>query len=181
MYDVMYNPKGWPTDVTNMLPPGQSWTPIFPELVAGPVEVTAWRENFPTEARNVIASQRLLNHGAGNEMSGIGVSHMDNGYIWTWYDNNRPGAADWVCIGNPNPQAAYIRAIVGHDLAYDSYNSGKPIPAYTTMVLRLPPGSPLGLSKLVIVISNLSCVNQECSTPGPNFFASQRVLWGPLI
>ena len=177
MHDVKANPGGLPTVVSNTIAPGQSWQPIFPGMVAGPVEVNAVQAGTSTPAK-VIASQRVLYGSAFNEMPGIGASHLSPFNLWTWYDNNSPGASNWITIGNPNQQEVFIKVVVGNNLIYDSYNSSccSPIEPNQTKVLRANPGAASGMGGPVIVVS---CGSQSCDSTGPSIFASQRVIWGP--
>jgi hypothetical protein len=52
--------------------PGGKWTPTFPGQIGGPVEVRAYLQggSWPTDARVVIASQRVLWNGYFNEVLG---------------------------------------------------------------------------------------------------------------
>ncbi|MCL4474318.1 MAG: hypothetical protein M1455_10370 [Actinobacteria bacterium] len=158
---------------TRDLAPGQSWTPIYAGRSGGPVEVKAWKQggNEDTDPRKLIASQRVLNNGAFNEMPGIPDWQLSSGWFWTWYDNNSPGASDWICIGNPNPQTTYVVVLVGKDIVFQGY-----IPANETQSVQVPRGDPAGMGGPVAAIS---CSDPSCSNLGPNIYATQRVIWGP--
>ena len=158
---------------TRDLAPGQSWTPIYTARFGGPVEVKAWRQGGDENAdpRRVIASQRVLDNGAFNEMPGIPDWQLSPGWFWTWYDNNSPGAKDWICIGNPNPQPTFVAVLVGKQVVFQGY-----APANGTLPVQVKSGDPAGIGGPVAAIS---CSDASCNNLGPNIYATQRVIWGP--
>lgn len=87
--------------------PGQSWEPRFPGMMGGPLELKAYLStgSWPADARNVIATQRVIsNFGtAFNENPGVPASELATDYLWTWYDMMSPGFSDWILIANPDP------------------------------------------------------------------------------
>ncbi|MHB9111240.1 MAG: hypothetical protein ACYC4D_01225 [Thermoleophilia bacterium] len=102
--------------------PGKNWTPTFPGKMGGPVEVKAYLagagHSWPTDKRNVIASQRVLsNYGAAfNEVPGIPAGELSADYLWTWYDQASPGYTDWVLIANPNDAPVTYQIKIGSDI-----------------------------------------------------------------
>jgi len=86
--------------------PGGTWTPEFPGMIGGPVELKAYLAGgaWPGNARDVIASQRVTsNFGtAFNEMPGIPADELTDHYFWTWYDMASAGFQNWVLISNPD-------------------------------------------------------------------------------
>ncbi len=160
---------------TTTLQPGQSATPEFPGVQGGPVEVTSWRsggsKNNPADAARVITSERVLYNGAFNEMPGIPEWSLSPAWLWTWYDNNSPGASNWICIGNPNQSATYVVVIAGDSLLFEGY-----VPAGGTVPVQAPRGDPGGLGGPVMT---MSCDTPSCESFGPDIYATQRVIWGP--
>ncbi len=95
---------------TYMIAPGQSIVRTFPGQIGGPLEVSS-------TGGDVITSQRVLsNYGAAfNEVPGIPAAELSSSYLWTWYDEKSPGAADWVIVANPADAAApiYYNVFIG--------------------------------------------------------------------
>lgn len=101
--------------VSHLIHPGESWAPIYPATLGGPVEVKAYRvsgsPNNPADARKVIASERILVAGAFNEMPGIPASKLASAYYWPWYDS--VNSFNMITVGNPNPYPVYATVYVG--------------------------------------------------------------------
>lgn len=157
------------------LAPGETWTPIYQGVFGSPVEMTAWSasgiESNPTDARKVVASQRVLWNGAFNEMMGIPASSLSSEYFWTWYDDDSPGADNWIVVGNPNPQDVYVTAVVGSPLSPIFVDVGM-VRAGEVGITRKP-----GMGGPVYIIS---CYDiNDCLNTSADVFASQRVLFGP--
>lgn len=161
------------------LAPGETWTPIYQGVFGGPVEMTAWAasgsEYNPADARKVIASQRVLWNGAFNEMTGIPASRLSSMYLWTWYDDDSPGADNWIVVGNPSAtEQVIVQAMVLNP-------NGPEQPLILNEQLTLMPEEVAAIRKPgmggpVVVIG---CADPNCSNPGGSIFASQRVLFGP--
>ncbi|MHB8143002.1 MAG: FG-GAP repeat domain-containing protein [Thermoleophilia bacterium] len=101
----------------NDIIPGKNWTPTFPGKMGGPVEVKAYLTggSWPTDKRNVIASQRVLsNYGtAFNEVPGIPAGDLASDYLWTWYDMQSAGMTDWVLVANPSDTPVSYQIKIG--------------------------------------------------------------------
>lgn len=156
------------------LAPGEAWTPEFPGVMNGPVEVKAWRdggsEYSSNDARKVIASQRVLWNGAFNEIPGIGVSGLDSWYHWTWYDNASPGAANWVSVSNPDFSSPVFVLIVVGDIDNPVFIDYAWIGPYETRNFRNDGiGGPVTLA---------ASYDPGLYSQAP-VVATQRVLWGP--
>ncbi len=144
---------------------GDKWTPTFPGKMGGPVEVKAYLAggNWPADARNVMASQRVLTNSgtALNEVPGIPATELSNSYLWTWYDQGSPGFADWVLIANPNDTAVtYEIKIGGVVQPCDACT----IPAHDKVTPTFP-----GITNGPV----------EVTSSGGNVIASQRIIAGP--
>ncbi|MBI5869646.1 MAG: PD40 domain-containing protein [Actinobacteria bacterium] len=158
---------------TKTLAPGESWTPSYPGVQAGPVEVKGWikngSESSAADARKVIASQRVLYKGAFNEMPGIAASSIDNSYMWTWYDN--VGGSNWIVISNPNPFP--VQAVVAAGNPEDPiFVDVQQIGAYSSHAFQEPGG--IGGPVYAFGYKYTSSTQ-----PDADIIASQRVLWGP--
>ncbi|MCL4474268.1 MAG: right-handed parallel beta-helix repeat-containing protein [Actinobacteria bacterium] len=109
--------NGSPVYAENVVLPDENWTPTFPGSMGGPVEVKAYKlgGSWPTDKRNVIASQRVLsnNGSAFNEVPGTPASELSSRYLWTWYDMKSPGFSNWVLIANPNDTPVTYQIKIG--------------------------------------------------------------------
>ncbi len=149
------------------LAPGAIWTPVFPGRMGGPVEVKAFLTGgaWPDDARDVVASQRVLsNYGrAFNEVPGIPAGELADSYIWTWYDMRTPGFTNWVLIANPDPT---------NSVTYQIRIGGVPQPC--------PPGGCAieGGAMVTPVFPGLMEGPVEVTASAP-VICSQRVLAGP--
>ena len=159
------------TDYSEPIAPGTSWTPNYPGYATGPVEVKAWRdggsENSASDARKVIASQRVLYNGAFNELPGIPASKLSSDYIWTWYDN--VGGSNWICIANPNDFEVYVGLLVG-DVDEPVFSLLAILPPHLTWSVNEP-----GMGGPVLVAGS---ADEQFITPA-DLVVSQRVIWGP--
>lgn len=106
---IIHIPPEYGGDITELhnLAEGETWTPQFPGVKGGPVEVQAWMNGpfdhyDPAYGCDVIASQRVLFNGAFNEMPGIAASSLGSFYLWSWYDDVSPGAKNWILVTNPD-------------------------------------------------------------------------------
>jgi len=94
----------------------------YPGLMNGPVEVT-------TSNGNLIASQRSKAGPSFEEVPGYPTSGLASDYHWTWYDEQSPGARDWVAITNPGSESVnYLIRIAGSIMPTSATNPGT-IPA----------------------------------------------------
>jgi M6 family metalloprotease-like protein len=104
---------------TQAIAPGQSWTPEFGNIQAGPVEVTSDQPVFTT--------QRVLYGNSFNEMAGIPSNQLSTKYYFTWNDSAN-GNNTWNLIANPstNTQAAEVEVRVnGYPMANKTINPGE--------------------------------------------------------
>ncbi len=166
---------------TGKLVPGDKVTPTFPGVLGGPVEVTSCSAAFDQYGNcsgtnpKVIASQRVLsNYGtAFNEVPGIPANELSGDYLWTWYDNQSPGATDWVLVANPSTSDDVYYQI---KIAGDVKDTGKLVPGD-----KVTPTFPGVLGGPVEVTSCSAAFDQygNCSGTNPKVIASQRSIWGP--
>jgi hypothetical protein len=85
--------------------PGANETPTFPGMIGGPVEVKSFSDAAHTLPANSIASQRIIWGPSFGEVLGRANGTLGNLHHWTWYDEQSPGARNWVLVANP-PGAA---------------------------------------------------------------------------
>ena len=148
--------------------PGGNATPTFPGLQSGPVEVQAWTDAGKTAAAKVIASQRVLSGGGGafNEVGGIPAGDLSDHYYWTWYDQQSPGALDWVMISNQNASSIFYEVKVGGSLMSSGTIAagGNVTPSF--------PGTMTGPVEV-------QTWTDETKLMPAKSIASQRSIWGP--
>jgi len=154
---------------------GQSVTPQFAGIMAGPVEVEAWSDGVGgTTPAPVYASQRVLSNGgtAFNEVPGITDGDLSSHYVWSWYDEKSPGAKNWILVGNPDP-------VQWMDVQYRVAGEG-------TFLGSVPPGG-------IVVRRGFTDDGGQLLQGGPvevktfvwntstpmDSIASQRITWGP--
>ncbi len=91
------------------IPEGGRITPVFPGLMAGPVEVIS------TSGQPLIASQRVLFHDSFNEVMGTPEEKLTDSYEFTWYDNKRENsmAGNWVLVSNHGSEPADVEISIG--------------------------------------------------------------------
>ncbi|MCL6092680.1 MAG: hypothetical protein M1340_02390 [Actinobacteria bacterium] len=93
---------------TYTIDPGKDVTPVYPEMIGGPVRVVS------TNGMKLMVSQRVIYHGSFSEVMGYPASLLDNVYFFTWYDmtgNFSPG--DWILISNLNNSEVHASVYVG--------------------------------------------------------------------
>jgi len=93
---------------TYTIDPGKDVTPVYPEMIGGPVRVVS------TNGMKLMVSQRVIYHGSFSEVMGYPASLLDNVYFFTWYDmtgNFSPG--DWILISNLNNSVVHASVYVG--------------------------------------------------------------------
>jgi len=164
---------GSPVSAESDIAPGKNWTPQFDGKMGGPVEVKAYLAggSWPADARNVIASQRVLSNGgsAFNEVPGIPAGDLSDHYQWTWYDQSSPGARDWVLIANPGDTFVYYEVTVaGEDPGLGSRGTIEPGKNVTPIF----PGKIGGPVEVKAYTDNTKAIPAIV-------IASQRVIWGP--
>ncbi len=148
------------------IPPGGRVTPTFPGRMGGPVEVTS-------SGGDVMASQRVLsNYGSAfNEVPGVPASSLADTYLWTWYDNQSPGAINWVLVANPPgaPAPIYYNIFIGSTLV----KSGGPIAPGHDVTPAFP--GRMGGPVKVVTFNNPA---HPGVSPAPSI-CSQRSVFGP--
>lgn len=108
--------SGLPVTAEKELSPGDApWTPFFPGMKGGPVEVRAESTTVDTDGisgmdpREIIASQRSVWTTFFEEVPGVPYDSLSNRYLWTWYDWKSPGSQNWVMVANPNSESVDIK------------------------------------------------------------------------
>ncbi|MBI5869952.1 MAG: hypothetical protein HZB44_03185 [Actinobacteria bacterium] len=164
--------------------PGAYVTPRFAGIMDGPVEVEAWADSVGGSVpARVMASQRVLsNDGRSfNEVPGIPEEELGSVYQWTWYDQQTPGAVNWVLLANPASNLMFYLLEVG---AGGCDQDGTPSGLAGTACQA---GGPVGGGQYVSAafpgIMNGPVTLKTYSDPGMTVpvksVASQRSLWGP--
>lgn len=92
--------------------PGETWTPFFPGIIGGPVEVSS------TGGQNIYVSQRVLYRGTFNEIRGIPAFNLSTAYYFNWYDlqSSSGMVGDWVLISNPSVSAATVTVKIAGEI-----------------------------------------------------------------
>lgn len=118
-----------------------TWTPSFPGMMAGPVEVIC-RDCKPND--KLVVSQRVLFKNTFNEVIMPERADLGTSYKFPWYDNYQPSGmlGDWIMMTNTDPSAA---ATVDVEVCGAAV-SGSPftIPAGTSYPIQLPYGTTCG-------------------------------------
>ncbi|MHB0867816.1 MAG: LVIVD repeat-containing protein [Thermoleophilia bacterium] len=151
--------------------PGGNVAPTFPGKMGGPVEVRAWTNATKTAPARVMASQRVLsNYGlAFNEEPGLPAEELASSHLWTWYDQQSPGARDWVLIANPNNFPVYYEIIIaGED----------PGPGSSGMIAPGENVTPDFPGRMGGPVQVQTWTGSDKNTQAA-VIASQRVIWGP--
>lgn len=168
--------SGTPVHAINNIMPGGAWTPTFAGKMGGPVEVKAYviggSYSNETDRRPVIASQRVLTglsfeEKPGTAASTSGFSALSSNYHWTWYDEQGPGALDWVLIANPSASASVFYEMTMGDNSAPVARSY--LDAGQIVALRFP-GVMMG------PVSVRAWTDSNMTVPA-EIIASQRVLW----
>ncbi|MHB9111595.1 MAG: NosD domain-containing protein [Thermoleophilia bacterium] len=163
---------GTPVNDTHDIAPGGRWTPTYSGKMGGPVEVKAWLQSgsWPADARDVIASQRVLTNGdtAFNEVPGIPAGELSYRYVWTWYDQQSAGAQDWILIANP-PDSGF-----NMDISIFIHGQGYP------GGIDLAPGHSTAVQIAGVMNGPVEVVTVQHNSGIPlNAIVSQRSIWGP--
>jgi len=149
--------------------PGDEVAPEFPDVIGGPVEVKAYLASgsWPADARNVIASQRVLSNGgtAFNEVPGIPDSELTTDYLWTWYDSTGPGR-DWVLMSNPGGSTVRTTVTIAGNLMTNS--------ATGEQYFDIAAGESIGAE-----FAGVKDGPVQVTATGGSIIASQRATWGP--
>jgi hypothetical protein len=162
---------------TRDIVPGEAWTPAFPGMMGGPVELKAWLAggSWPVDGRDVIASQRVLsNFGtAFNEVPGTPASELSGNHMWTWYDMAGTGFTDWILVANPSDTEIVCDIYIGGVFQPEDESSPNKgyIPAHGVATPFFP-----GLMDGPVEVKAYTDATR--TTPAP-VIASQRVIAGP--
>lgn len=159
--------------------PGGIVTPEFRNVIGGPVEVVAYAPGDPLSPRNVMATQRVLWDGNFNEVTGVPATELGNDYLFTWYDQQSPGARTWVLVSNPDQsqELAVEITVAGQKLnnsatgdQYFVVDPGKSVTPSFPGVMNGP-----------VEVKGYNAATYNYADPGtPNmqFFTTQRSLFG---
>ncbi len=153
---------------SGMLQAGASYTPTFPGMMGGPLEVQGWTSPTKQAPASLVASQRVLLSGgtAFNETPGTPAAGLSDHYLWTQYDSKSTGATDWVLAGNPNSFPVYYELRIAGRMV----SSGNIAPGATvTPIFPGLMGGPVDLQ---------TWIGPQKQAPA-DVIASQRVNWGP--
>jgi len=93
--------------VSYVVPAGGTITPEFPNVINGPVRVVS------TNGQPLFTSERSLYHGSLEEVRGMDASSLTGSNWFTWYDYASAGMANWILVGNMNPQTANVQIRIG--------------------------------------------------------------------
>jgi uncharacterized protein YkwD len=101
--DNLYNlntldPSKFVSETFTVLP-GQSITPSYQNMRAGPIIVYV-EEDGSNQPRDLFTSQRVLFNNDFSEYAGIPANSLSSNYYFTWYDNTN-GNNTWILIANP--------------------------------------------------------------------------------
>lgn len=98
------------TIATNTVQPNQTWTPSFPGIYGGTLQVTS--------DQPVAVSQRVHYLTSFNEFMGVSQADYSTHWIFPWYDQVSSGMKDWLMIGNPDNQSMITNATVKREGCY---------------------------------------------------------------
>ncbi len=154
---------------------GASVAPDFPGKKGGPIELRAWTDDSKSAAAKVIAFQRVLSNSgrAFNEVLGMPAGDLTGDYLWTRYDQNGSGFADWVLVANPSASddVYYQIKVTGSVQATGSIGPGQNVaPAFPGLI-----GGPVEVRSCSAAFDEYG----NCPGAAPKIIASQRSLIGP--
>lgn len=145
------------------IPPGKSITPIYPDLMGGPVQVMS-----RDQAASPIVSQRILWPAGGNSLEEVILpmqrSRLSNTFWWPWYDMLSPGYKNWILISNPNAFDVQANIFIGSS-ATPAWSGVVPAGGQVNQTFPGVMGGPVTVQAFVDGTSNPA-----------NVMASQRVL-----
>ena len=139
---------------TYSVPVGGRVTPVYPNVMDGPVKVVC------TNQQPLIVSQRVLFKDSFNEVLGIPGSKLSSEYNFTWYDSTPQNfmRGNWILIGNMDTGTADVDVYIGGALmGHYSIAAGS----------RITPQYPQVMNGPVKVVS----------TNGKKLIVSQRILF----
>ena len=146
----------------NAIPPGGRVTPVFPDLMDGPVQAVS------TNGQPIMASQRVLNRDSFEEVPGTPPAGLTTEQLFTWYDSQPSNfmTGDWILVANHGSGEATVEIYVGGVKMHDPSN---PANDYFTIPEggRITPQFPNLMGGPVRVVS----------TTGQPVMVSQRVLY----
>jgi hypothetical protein len=141
---------------TFTIQPGDNVTPIYPNLMDGPVRVVS-------NGAKIIASQRVLCNDGFNEVMGFPASRLDSIYFFTWYDMTRSMRGNWILIANNNDTTVHAQVFIGTN---PNPRGTYEVPPHRSAT-PIYPGTMDGPVRVVCT---------DCA-PGQNIMVSQRILF----
>ncbi|MCL5883283.1 MAG: hypothetical protein M1539_04825 [Actinobacteria bacterium] len=108
--------------------PGANENRVFPGTMDGPVEVKTFLDAGHTPPASsqdapVIVSQRSTWGPSFEEVPGKSKSSLNYYYDWTWYDQQSPGARNWVLIGTTPGEADSVTV----EVSFTDKDTGLPV------------------------------------------------------
>ncbi|MHB9111996.1 MAG: M23 family metallopeptidase [Thermoleophilia bacterium] len=79
----------------------------------GPVELKTFSDENCTVPADAVASQRVIWGPSFEEVRGQPYDTLMSENYWTWYDQQTPGALNWVMVTNPGIVALYYEITIG--------------------------------------------------------------------
>ncbi len=160
--------------------PGAATASDFPGKQGGPVEVDTFTDPAHpgvSVARSICTKRTLWGPsfeevpGLASQNAASGYSALASDYQWTWYDEQSPGAADWVMIANPSGSPMYYEIDIAGVKVMDDKTSGGPgpIPSMGTITPDFPhwQNGPV----------EVKTFSNAAHTAAADSVSSQRVLW----
>ena len=94
------------------IPEAGEITPIFPQIIGGPVKIVS------TSGQLLMVSQRVLYKDSFNEVMGTPEGKLSDSYDFTWYDSKPDGGmtANWILVANTGSSPADVEIWVGSNL-----------------------------------------------------------------
>ena len=104
----MHDPAN-PANDFFVIPEGGQITPVFPNMMAGPVQVIC------ITGQPIVASQRVIFHDSFNEVPGTPMHMIADSYQFTWYDSMPQNgmAGNWILVANAGLAAADVEIFIG--------------------------------------------------------------------
>ncbi len=158
------------------IPANGRWTPSYPGVFNGPVEVKstqtleAYGGQSNTAGIPIMVSERTLYGQNFNETNGIPNNRLASDYWFPWYDFSI--MQTWISVGNPSPtQIAHVSVYIAGQFkgSQDIAPSGRWTPSY--------PGEFNGPVQ-VKSTDVLETAGGQSNTPGISIIATERTLYG---
>ena len=161
---------------SSTVPPQGRWTPSYPGVFDGPVEVKSTdvleTAGIPSNVAGIpiVVSERTLYGQNFNETNGIPNNRLASDYWFPWYDYAI--MSTWISVGNPSPtQTAHVSVYIGGQFkeSSDIGPSDRWTPSY--------PGEFNGPVQ-VKSTDVLETTGGQSNTPGISIIATERTLYG---